>query len=142
VSRIDEHIRAVRARLWRVSAEEAASLVAAGGLLIDIRPIELRRRDGQIPGSLIIDRNSLEWRLDPTSPWRHPVVRPDEVDQTMVIFCDEGYASSLAAASLSALGLRNVADLEGGFQGWRNASLPVVPSEARDVVDAPPTRPR
>lgn len=143
MSRIDEHLRAVRTGLWRVSAEEAASMVAGGALLVDIRPIELRRRDGQIPGALIVDRNSLEWRLDPTSPWRHPVVRADDdLDQTIVVFCDEGYASSLAAGSLSALGLRNVADLDGGFQGWRKANLPIVPGDAGDVVEVPSIRSR
>jgi rhodanese-related sulfurtransferase len=88
----------------------------AGGLVVDIRPVELRRRDGELPGALVVDRNVLEWRLDPTSPHRL-----DEVtgpDQPIVLVCDEGYASSLAAAILRELGLRRATDLDGGYQAW------------------------
>jgi rhodanese-related sulfurtransferase len=88
----------------------------AGGLVVDIRPVELRRRDGDLPGALVVDRNVLEWWLDPTSAHRL-----DEVtgpDQPIVLVCDEGYASSLAAATLRELGLRRATDLDGGYQAW------------------------
>ena len=88
-------------------------------LLVDIRPVELRTRDGQLPGALVVDRNQLEWRLDPTSPHRVPEVAG--ADQRIVLVCDEGYASSLAAATLRTLGLTRATDLDGGFQAWRAA---------------------
>jgi rhodanese-related sulfurtransferase len=89
---------------------------AAGGLVVDIRPVDLRDRDGLLPGALVVDRNVLEWRLDHTSPHRL-----DEVtgpDQPIVLVCDEGFASSLAAAILRELGLRRATDLDGGYQAW------------------------
>jgi rhodanese-related sulfurtransferase len=92
---------------------------AAGGLVVDIRPVELRTRDGEMPGALVVDRNQLEWRLDPTSPHRLDAVTGP--GQQVVLVCDEGYASSLAAAGLRELGLRRATDLDGGFQAWRRA---------------------
>jgi rhodanese-related sulfurtransferase len=92
-------------------------------LLVDTRPSELRARDGTIPGALVIDRNVLEWRLDPASPHRIPEITAH--DQQIILFCDEGYASSLAARSLQELGLRNATDLVGGIQAWKAAGLPV-----------------
>mgnify|MGYP006175799097 CR=1 FL=1 len=83
------------------------------------RRVELRERDGLLPGALVIDRNVLEWRLDPSSPWRVPEVTGP--DQEVVLFCDEGYASSLAAATLRRLGLRRATDLDGGYQAWLRA---------------------
>jgi rhodanese-related sulfurtransferase len=88
----------------------------AGGLVVDIRPVELRDRDGELPGALVVGRNVLEWRLDPTSAWRLPDVTGP--DQPVVLVCDEGYASSLAAATLRELGLHRATDLVGGFQAW------------------------
>ena len=120
---IDDVLTAARARLLRLDPRAAASAAAAGALLVDIRPVEVRRRDGEVPGALIVDRNVLEWRLDPASPDRLPVVRGH--DQTIIIFCTEGYASSLAAAALQDLGLVNATDLEGGFVAWAAAGLPV-----------------
>ena len=93
---------------------------AGGGLVVDIRPVELRARDGEMPGAVVIDRNVLEWRLDPTSPHRLPAVTGP--DQPIVLFCDEGYASSLAAAALRSLGLTRATDLDGGYQAWRSWS--------------------
>jgi len=93
---------------------ELPSLQARGALIVDIRPSELRRRDGVLPGALVIDRNVLEWRLDPTSPDSIPEV--SDAGHQIVVVCDEGYASSLAAASLQRLGLRRATDLDGGFQ--------------------------
>ena len=100
---IDEVLADARSRLRRVGPHGAAAAQAAGALLIDIRPVEVRRRDGEVPGALIVDRNVLEWRLDPTSPHRLPAISGHE--QTIVVLCTEGYASSLAAASLQDLGL-------------------------------------
>ena len=86
----------------------------SGALIVDIRPVAQRERDGDLPGALVIDRNVLEWRLDPTSPDRLPGT--DDPDRQIVLVCNEGYASSLAAATLQQLGLRNATDLDGGFQ--------------------------
>jgi len=112
-----------RSSLHRVSPLEAARAVERGALLVDIRPSELRERDGTIPGALVIDRNVLEWRLDPASPDRTPEITSH--DTVVVLFCDEGYASSLAAATLQQLGLRDATDLIGGFQAWKAAGRPV-----------------
>jgi rhodanese-related sulfurtransferase len=127
---IDEQLAAARSGLTRLSRRDAATARDRGGLLIDIRPA-LQRPDGEIPGALVIERNVLEWRLDPASPDRIPEV--EGYDQTIVVVCDAGYASSLAAASLQALGLVHATDLDGGFQAWRAAGLPTTsPAEASD----------
>ncbi len=99
----------------RPTAADLPGLWARGALIVDIRPIELRARDGDIPGALVIDRNVLEWRLDPTSPDRIP--EASDADVEIVLVCDEGYASTVAAAGLQRLGLRRATDLDGGFQG-------------------------
>jgi rhodanese-related sulfurtransferase len=113
---IDELLADARAELgWRPRPDELAAVVAAGGLLVDIRPFEQRGRDGALPGALVIDRNVLEWRLDPASPNRVVDVKPE---QAVVVVCNEGYASSLAAVMLRRLGLRGATDLDGGFQAW------------------------
>ena len=101
----------------RVEASELAEIISNGGLVVDTRSEAQRARDGQLPGALVIERNVLEWRLDPTSPHRVPEVRGG--DQVVVVVCDEGYASSLAAATLRDLGLPNATDLAGGYQAWR-----------------------
>lgn len=85
--------------------------------MVDTRPGEQRRRDGELPGAVVIERNVLEWRLDPTSP--HRIDGMDDPDRRVVIVCAEGYASSLAAATLRDLGLTNVTDLDGGYGAWR-----------------------
>jgi rhodanese-related sulfurtransferase len=115
-SRIDEVLERVRRRLpHRPTAAELPALRALGALIVDIRPVEQRTRDGEIPGAVVVDRNVLEWRLDPTSPHRIPGVTGP--DQPIVLVCNEGYASSLAALSLQKLGLARAIDLDGGFQG-------------------------
>jgi rhodanese-related sulfurtransferase len=119
---IDEQLAVARSGLDRVSARAAAAAHDEGALLVDIRPVHQRTADGEIPGALVIDRNVLEWRLDPASPSR--IAEVTGYDQTMIVFCDEGYASSLAAASLQALGLAGATDLVGGYQAWRAADLP------------------
>lgn len=122
---IEEILASSRSRLARVSAQEAAQLAGQGALLVDIRPYEQRTRDGEVPGALVVDRNVLEWRLDPASSHRRPEV--DGYDQTIIVVCNEGYASSLAAKSLQDLGLRGATDLIDGFTAWREAGLPVKP---------------
>ena len=114
---IDVVLEEVRSGLDRVEPADLASEVAAGALVIDTRPIEQRHRDGELPGALIIDRNVLEWRLDPTCP--HHIAEADSATRRMIIVCHEGYSSSLAAASLRQLGIERATDLVGGFQAWR-----------------------
>lgn len=112
---IHELLAAARARLpHRPTAAEWGDVVARGALVVDIRPLEQRRRDGELPGAVVIDRNVLEWRLDPASESKLGVV--ESYDDVIVVVCNEGYSSSLAAASLQELGLRNATDLDGGFQ--------------------------
>ncbi|MGW2225277.1 rhodanese-like domain-containing protein [Streptomyces formicae] len=120
---IDELLERVRADLDRVTPHEAYDTAEAGGLLVDIRYAALRDRDGLIPGALVVERNELEWRLDPQGSHRAPEATGH--DLRVVVICNEGYASSLAAASLRQLGLANATDLVGGFQAWRAAGLPV-----------------
>jgi len=115
-SRIDEVLERVRRRLpHRPTAAELPDLRTLGALIVDIRPVEQRTRDGELPGAVVVDRNVLEWRLDPTSPNRIPGVTGP--DRPIVLVCNEGYASSLAALSLQKLGLAKATDLDGGFQG-------------------------
>ncbi|MGW1979079.1 rhodanese-like domain-containing protein [Streptomyces sp. NPDC001889] len=120
---IDELLEEVRADLDRVGAGKAAEEAAAGALLVDIRYAALRDRDGLIPGALVVERNELEWRLDPQGSHRAPEAVSH--DLRVVVICNEGYASSLAAESLRRLGLHRATDLIGGFQAWKAAGLPV-----------------
>jgi rhodanese-related sulfurtransferase len=121
---VDVLLERVRAGLDRVGPLGAFAAAGDGALLVDIRYAELRERDGLIPGALVVERNELEWRLDPQGS--HRVVEATSHDLPVVVICDEGYASSLAAASLQQLGLHRATDLIGGFQAWRAAGLPVV----------------
>ncbi|MEV4442223.1 rhodanese-like domain-containing protein [Streptomyces sp. NPDC049577] len=123
--RVEELLSAARADLVRLGPAQAAEVQARGGLLVDIRYAALRERDGTIPGGLLVERNELEWRLDPACAHRAP--EATDHDLRIVVVCDEGYASSLAAVSLHRLGLRHATDLAGGFQAWRAAGLPVLP---------------
>ncbi|WP_411128650.1 rhodanese-like domain-containing protein [Streptomyces sp. x-19] len=123
MSTVDELLARARRGLDRVDPARAAALQEAGGLLVDIRYARLRERDGTIPGALVVERNELEWRLDPTGEHRAP--EATHHDLPIVVICNEGYASSLAAVSLHALGLHRATDLIGGFQAWREAGLPV-----------------
>jgi rhodanese-related sulfurtransferase len=84
---------------------------------VDIRPVEQRRQDGALPGAVVIDRNVLEWRLDPSSPHRIP--EAINAERRIIVVCNEGFSSSLAAATLRQLGLPHATDLDGGFQAWR-----------------------
>ncbi|MFG2978926.1 rhodanese-like domain-containing protein [Streptomyces sp. NPDC048331] len=123
---IDELLERVRAGYIRVDAREAYAASRAGAVLVDIRYQALRERDGLIPGALVVERNELEWRLDPRGSHRLPEATSHDLQ--VVVICNEGYASSLAAASLHALGLHRATDLTGGFQAWRSAGLPVDPA--------------
>jgi rhodanese-related sulfurtransferase len=123
---IDELLERVRTGYRRVAAHEAYEAARTGdALLVDIRYAALRERDGVIPGALVIERNELEWRLDPQGSHKAPEATGH--DLRIVVICNEGYASSLAAASLHQLGLHRVTDLIGGFQAWKAAGLPVTP---------------
>ncbi|MFJ3848095.1 rhodanese-like domain-containing protein [Streptomyces albidoflavus] len=120
---MDTHLERVRSRLTRLTPEQAWDAARQGALLVDIRYAALRDRDGLIPGALVVERNELEWRLDPQGSHRLP--EADRHDLEIVVLCNEGYASSLAAVSLHDLGLFRATDLVGGFQAWRAAGLPV-----------------
>jgi rhodanese-related sulfurtransferase len=113
-------LETARKGLDRVQPADLASEIAAGALVVDIRPIEQRHRDGDLPGALTIDRNILEWRLDPTSPDHIPEVA--DAGRRIILVCNEGYSSSLAAATLRQLGLERACDLIGGFQAWKELS--------------------
>ena len=126
--KVEELLAEARALLpHRLSPAEARQAQAAGALLIDIRGDDQRRAGGLIPGAVVVPRNVLEWRCDPASPWRHAAIR--SWDQVIVLVCNEGFQSSLAAANLQRLGLRNATDLAGGFTAWRQAGLPVEHAE-------------
>jgi rhodanese-related sulfurtransferase len=118
---------------------QAHQAIQRGAILIDTRPAFQRRADGEIPGSVVLERNHLEWRCDPTSPARISQAACHHV--TWIICCDEGYSSSLAAASLQALGLHNATDLIGGFQAWHAAGLPIA-AQGQPVALHSPARPR
>ena|SRR5690242_6884017 len=113
---VDRLLEEARAGLDRVEPQELAQEVRLGAVVVDTRPVEQRQRDGALPGAIIVDRNVLEWRLDPTSPDKLPIDIDDET--RVIVVCNEGYSSSLAAASLQRLGLRRATDLAGGFQAW------------------------
>lgn len=113
---IDALVTRARARLDRVLPENLDDEVARGALVVDIRPSEQRLRDGEMPGAVVVDRNVLEWRLDPTCPYRADL--PVDESTRVVVVCNEGYQSSLAAATLQELGLRGATDLVGGYQQW------------------------
>lgn len=134
---IDELLEQVREGLVRIEAEEAyASAQAGEALLVDIRYAALRERDGLIPGALVVERNELEWRLDPQGSHRAPEATSH--DLRVVVVCNEGYASSLAAVSLQHLGLHRATDLVGGFQAWKAAGFPV--TVQRYAGDSPAVR--
>ncbi len=115
-SRVAGLLRDARRGMDRVRPEDLTDEVAAGALVVDIRPEVQRARDGALPGAVVIDRTVLEWRLDPTSPYRASGV--DDPGRRIVVVCDQGYSSSLAARSLRDLGLERATDLVGGFQAW------------------------
>jgi len=119
---VDELLDRARRELVRVEPGQAAAELAKGALLVDTRPSDQRGQDGEIPGATVIDRNVLEWRLDPASPSR--IAAASSYDIRVILVCNDGYSSSLAAATLQELGLANATDVIGGFQAWRTAGLP------------------
>jgi rhodanese-related sulfurtransferase len=125
---INDLLEEARARLDRVGPERARDAVEReGAVLIDIRSDNQRAADGQIPGAIHHPRNVLEWRLDPDSEQPDTQLSSD-LDRRVIIVCNEGYQSSLAAAIAQELGYANATDLIGGFQAWRAAGLPVEPT--------------
>jgi rhodanese-related sulfurtransferase len=123
---IEQVLSSARARLQRLSPKEACDATAkASAILVDIRPEGQRAIEGSIPGALIVERNVLEWRFDPASSARLPVATNHDLQ--VILFCSEGYASSLAATALQDLGLWRATDIDGGFHAWRAAGLPILP---------------
>ncbi|MET7970316.1 rhodanese-like domain-containing protein [Micromonospora sp. NPDC005305] len=120
---VDALLEQARAGLRRLTPHDTVEAVRAGALLVDTRSEAQRREQGELPGAIVIDRTVLEWRLDPASAWRIP--ESTSYDRQIVVVCRQGYSSSLAAASLQALGLRQATDMIGGVQGWREAGLPM-----------------
>lgn len=128
-ARVDAALSKARRDLPRVDAHDASGLARDGALLVDIRPAVLRHTDGGIPGAIPIERNVLEWRLDPTSEASIPQAADHP---TVIVVCDEGYASSFAAVALRELDV-DATDLVGGFQAWRASGLPTL--APRDLLD-------
>ena len=124
---VDELLERARRELVRVEPQQAAIELAGGAMLVDMRPVEQRQADGCIPGATVINRNVLEWRLAPESPWRIPAAT--SCDIRVIVVCNQGFSSSLAAATLKELGLVNATDMIGGFQAWLAAGLPTTPFE-------------
>jgi rhodanese-related sulfurtransferase len=123
---LGELLAAAGRRITRYTPEEAAAAIGRGAILVDIRAADSRDRDGVVPGSLHIPRTVLEWRLDPgDETWRNPHA-PGPRDEVILI-CDHGYSTVLAAATLADLGLTRAGDVVGGFAAWRSAGLPVRP---------------
>ena len=129
---VDQLLEEARSGLERLEPSEAVAALAAGAVLVDIRSELQRERDGVVPGSVFFPRNVLEWRCDPASASRDE--RVCDPARQLIVMCDEGYQSSLAAANLKRLGLERATDLAGGFQAWRAAGLPVI-----DGDDSHPT---
>jgi rhodanese-related sulfurtransferase len=119
---IDQLLAEARARITRVTPAEAARRVAGGAVLVDIRPQWQRAAEGEVPGALVVERNHLEWRFDPESDARLPQATGYDVD--VVVLCQEGYTSSLAADALRSLGLERSSDVIGGFRAWAADGLP------------------
>jgi rhodanese-related sulfurtransferase/predicted metal-dependent enzyme (double-stranded beta helix superfamily) len=125
---IDDLLAEARGGLQRLRPEAAFAALTDGAALVDIRPLEQRIVEGEVPGAIIIGRNVLEWRLDPRSEARIPALARE--DLRVIVMCSQGYASTLAAASLRKIGLTEATDLDGGFQAWQAAGLPTRPAQS------------
>ena len=136
---IEEMLAAARDRLVRVTPGQAFAELAADGVLIDIRPAAQRADEGEIPGSVVVERNHLEWRLDPCSDARLPWVCG--YDHRVMVFCQDGFTSSLAAAALQELGLHRATDVIGGFHAWTAQGLPSASAREGTVSLAPGAAP-
>ena len=119
---VDQLLEEARSRITRVTPAEAARRVAAGAVLVDIRPQSQREAEGEVPGALVVERNHLEWRFDPESDARLPQATGYDLD--VVVLCQEGYTSSLAADALRTLGLSRASDVVGGHRAWVADGLP------------------
>lgn len=118
---VDRALAAARAELGhRPGPSELADLVAGGALVVDTRPASYREAEGALPGAIVVERNDLEWRLGPDGDHRHP--EAGDPERVVVLVCNEGYASSLAALALRRLGLPRATDLDGGYRGWKTSS--------------------
>ena len=125
---ISARVAEARARIERYTPEQAAAAMEHGALLVDLRPLEYRLRHGEIPGAIAVSRHVLEWRLDVTSEHRLKELAAGDTAREIVLLCNEGYTSSLAAWQvMRELGLTNVKDVVGGFAAWRDAGLAVLP---------------
>jgi rhodanese-related sulfurtransferase len=131
---VEQLLAEARATLVRLTPAETRSALEADAVVIDIRPIEQRSRDGEIPGAHVIPRNVLEWRLDPAGEYRDPAVANG--GRRVIVFCDAGYQSSLAAATLRRLGV-DATDMVGGFQAWRDEGLPVTGAAGGAAAEGP-----
>jgi rhodanese-related sulfurtransferase len=122
--KVERLLEEARAGLRRLTPEQALEAMQSGdAVVVDIREQERRTRDGRVPGAVEIDRNVLEWRCAPESEWRDE--RVSDPARRVVVMCNEGYQSSLAAATLQRLGLPLATDIDGGFQRWAADGLPV-----------------
>lgn len=131
---IDRLVEQERELLQRLGPHEAQAAVQNGGVIVDTRSHEQRVAGGVIPGAIRVHRNVLEWRVDPSSGWYDE--RFAAYDGPVIVMCEEGYASSLAAATLQRLGLASATDLAGGFEAWAAAGLPVEPFTGDSASDA------
>lgn len=120
---IDELLDRSRAGLERLTPEAARQAVLGGAVIVDTRPLDQRRAQGVVPGAVVVGRNVLEWRADPTSGYTDAQL----AGRDLIVMCAEGYSSSLAAAALQEIGLTSATDMIGGFEAWRDAGLPVEP---------------
>ena len=124
---VDALLKEARARIQRATPEEAQRAMEEGAVLVDLRCPGERKRTGMIPGSVVIARSVLEWRADPSSQWRDDrLARPDA---RVLLLCEQGYSSSLAAASLRDLGFERVGDVVGGMERWLAEGRPVEPAD-------------
>jgi rhodanese-related sulfurtransferase len=128
---LEELLARARSKIRRLAPAEAFTAAASGALIVDIRSEQARQAEGIVPGSIHIPRTVLEWRLAPGSEWRNPYVEPG---RPVIVLCDHGESSSLAAATLVELGV-DAADVAGGFEAWLAAGLPVAPAPAPAQVD-------
>jgi rhodanese-related sulfurtransferase len=128
---ISRRLAEARENLRRYSPVEAIEALSQGALLVDLRPLEYRLRSGEIPGAVAVSRHVLEWRLDVGSRWRLGELALGDTDRPIILLCNEGYTSSLAAFQVRhTLGLTAVGDVAGGFAAWQAAGLPVTPRSA------------
>jgi rhodanese-related sulfurtransferase len=126
---IDEVLAAARGRIRRYTPAEAAAALAEGAVIVDLRPHDERARTGIVPGSIHVPRSVLEWRVDPGSSWPNPNVADRSL--ALILVCEHGYSSSLAATSLFDLGFERAGDLVGGFEAWAAEGLPVASAPPR-----------